>query len=216
MEGNNKEGMSPPALAQERLREGNRRFVASRNKDRDLMTEVKATAGGQTPFATILHCIDSRVSAELIFDQGVGDLFSVRVAGNIINQDILGSLEFANIASTSKIIVVMGHTSCGAVGAACNHARFDDMVNLNKLIRMIEPAVTAVTEPIEQGERNSGNTDFLNRVARKNVELTVKNLKNESRALALRAEDPSQLKIVGAMYDVSTGVVEFFNDEENS
>jgi len=170
------------------------------------MEEVKVTAGGQNPFATVLHCIDSRVSAELIFDQGVGDLFSIRVAGNIVNQDILGSMEFANVASTSKIIVVMSHTECGAVNAACNHNRFDDLGNLNKLIRMIEPAVAAVSEP--------ENPNFLNRVARKNVELTVKNLKNESRVLRLKAEDSSQLMIVGAMYDISTGKVCFFNDED--
>ena len=207
MEENNKPDMTP-ALAQECLRDGNRRFVNSRNKERDLMYEVKATAGGQNPFATVLHCIDSRVSAELIFDQGVGDLFSIRVAGNIVNEDILGSMEFANVASTSKIIVVMGHTECGAVNAACNHNRFDDLGNLNKLIRMIEPAVAAVPE--------SKNPDFLNIVARKNVELTVKNLKNESRVLRLKAEDSTQLIIVGAMYDISTGIVTFFNDEENS
>lgn len=212
---NNKVNMTP-ALAQKCLREGNIRFVNSRNKERNLMEEVKATAKGQSPFATILHCIDSRVSAELIFDQGIGDLFSVRVAGNIVNQDILGSLEFGSIASTSKIIVVMGHTRCGAVGAACNHARFDELGNLNKLIRMIEPAVAAVPEPKNPDERNSGNIEFLNNVAKKNVELTVKNLKNESRVLANRAEDTTQLIIVGAMYDIGSGEVEFFNDEENS
>lgn len=153
-----------------------------------------------------MHCIDSRVSAELIFDQGVGDLFSIRVAGNIVNEDILGSMEFANLASTSKIIVVMGHTGCGAVNAACNHDRFDDFGNLNKLIRMIEPAVAAVPK--------SENPGFLNNVAKKNVELTVKNLKNESRALRLKAEDSTQLIIVGAMYDISTGEVCFFNDDD--
>ena len=210
---NNKTEMTP-AMAQDCLREGNIRFVNSKREDRNLMEEVNATAGGQNPFATVLHCIDSRVSAELIFDQGVGDLFSVRVAGNIVNQDIIGSMEFANVASTSKIIVVMGHTSCGAVGAACNHARFDDLNNLNKLVRMIEPAVTAVTEPKNIDDRNSGNKDFLNRVAKKNVELTVKNLKNESRVLRLKAEDPTQLIIVGAMYDISTGKVCFFNDDD--
>lgn len=180
------------------------------------MEEVKSNSWRSESFCNCIALIDSRISAELIFDQGVGDLFSVRVAGNIVNQDILGSMEFANVASTSKIIVVMGHTSCGAVGAACNHARFNYLGNLNKLVRMIEPAVTAVTEPKNQDERNSGNKEFLKNVVKKNVELTVKNLKNESRVLRLKAEDPSQLIIVGAVYNISTGVVTSFNDEENT
>ena len=147
-----------PNGAWELLKEGNKRFVEKNFADRDLLQQVKETTSGQYPFATILGCIDSRVSAELIFDQGVGDIFSARVAGNIVNEDILGSMEFACKLAGTKIIVVLGHTSCGAVKGACDDAK---MGNLTELLSKIKPAVEAVNEPSNSEMRNSKNIDFV-------------------------------------------------------
>ena len=133
------------------LRLGNQRFVNKNQLNRDLLQQVKQTSTGQYPFATILSCIDSRVSSELIFDQGIGDIFSVRIAGNFVNEDILGSMEFACKLAGTKLILVLGHTACGAVKGACDHARLG---NLTALINKIEPAVEAVTEPKEESQRN--------------------------------------------------------------
>ena len=148
-----------PALAQEELVAGNQRFLNKTQIERDLLAQVQDTTSGQYPFATILSCIDSRVSAELVFDQGVGDIFSVRIAGNFVNEDILGSMEFASKLAGTKLIVVLGHTSCGAVKGACDHARLG---NLSALIQKIEPAVAAVSSPEEADLRTSANLDFLN------------------------------------------------------
>ena len=149
------------------LKLGNQRFVSKNQLNRDLLQQVKETSTGQYPFATILSCIDSRVSSELIFDQGIGDIFSVRIAGNFVNEDILGSMEFACKLAGTKLIVVLGHTACGAVKGACDHARLG---NLTALINKIEPAVDAVIEPQDKSLRNSSNIEFVNRVAEKNVE----------------------------------------------
>ena len=135
-----------PVLSLEVLKKGNERFRANLKAPRDLMQQVAATSTGQYPFATVLSCIDSRVSSELIFDQGIGDLFSVRIAGNFVNEDILGSMEFACKLAGTKLVVVLGHTACGAVKGACDHARLG---NLTALIKKIEPAVAAVKEPEE-------------------------------------------------------------------
>ena len=150
------------------LKLGNQRFVNKNQLNRDLLRQVKETSTGQYPFATILSCIDSRVSSELIFDQGIGDIFSVRIAGNFVNEDILGSMEFACKLAGTKLIVVLGHTACGAVKGACDHARLG---NLTALINKIEPAVDAVIEPQDKSLRNSSNIEFVNRVAEKNVEM---------------------------------------------
>ncbi len=192
-----------PVAAIELLREGNQRFVASKKADRDLLGQVSDTASGQYPFATILSCIDSRVSAELIFDQGVGDIFSARVAGNIVNEDLLGSIEFACKLAGTKVLVVLGHTACGAVKGACDDAK---MGNLTILLDKIKPAVEAVTEPADSSLRNSKNIDFVNAVALKNVHMTIENTRNP---VLKEMEDNGEIKIVGAMYDIKNGSVTF-------
>ena len=196
-----------PELSLNALIEGNQRFVNNTKLDRDLMDQVKDTSTGQYPFATVLSCIDSRVSSELIFDQGIGDLFSVRIAGNFVNEDILGSMEFACKLAGTKLIVVLGHTSCGAVKGACDHARLG---NLTALIQKIEPAVDAVTEPTDNGMRNSSNIDFVNAVAEKNVHMTIENIRKSSPVLAQMEQDGA-IKIMGGMYNISTGAVEFYD-----
>jgi carbonic anhydrase len=195
-----------PALAQEELVAGNQRFLNKTQIERDLLAQVQDTTSGQYPFATILSCIDSRVSAELVFDQGVGDIFSVRIAGNFVNEDILGSMEFASKLAGTKLIVVLGHTSCGAVKGACDHARLG---NLSALIQKIEPAVAAVSSPEEADLRTSANLDFVNAVAKKNVEMTIDNIRNQSEVLK-ELEDMGDIKIIGAMYDIATGSVTFY------
>lgn len=195
-----------PQLAKNTLVEGNTRFVQGRQAGRDLMSQVKQTSTGQYPFATILSCIDSRVSSELIFDQGIGDIFSVRIAGNFVNEDILGSMEFACKLAGTKLVVVLGHTACGAVKGACDHARLG---NLTALINKIEPAVEAVTEPTDESQRNSSNIDFVNEVAKKNVYMTIDNIRESSQVLK-EMEDAGEIEIVGGMYDIKTGEVIFY------
>ncbi|RKN83008.1 carbonic anhydrase family protein [Ulvibacterium marinum] len=187
------------------LREGNKRFLENKKANRDLLEQVRDTASGQYPFATILSCIDSRVSAELIFDQGVGDIFSARVAGNIVNEDVLGSIEFACKLAGTKVVVILGHTACGAVKGACDDAK---MGNLTILLNKIKPAVKAVTEPAEADLRSSRNLDFVNEVAEKNVQLTIENTRRMSPILR-EMEENGEIKIVGAMYDVLNGKVTF-------
>lgn len=194
-----------PDSAIQLLKEGNKRFVAKKMTDRDLIQQVKATATGQYPFATILSCIDSRVSAELIFDQGVGDIFSARVAGNIVNEDILGSMEFACKLAGTKVIVVMGHTSCGAVKGACDDAKLG---NLTILLHKIKAAVRSVTEPSKKEERNSKNLAFVDRVAEENVRLTIDDIRSLSTVLS-DMEEVGEIAIVGAMYDIADGKVHF-------
>lgn len=189
------------------LKEGNIRFQKNLKANRNLLEQVNDTADGQFPFATILSCIDSRVSAELVFDQGLGDIFSIRIAGNFVNQDILGSMEFACKLAGTKLIVVLGHTSCGAVKGACDHAR---MGNLTTLINKIEPAVYAVEEPEDKAMRNSSNLEFVDAVSKKNVEMTLENIRNQS-VILNEMEKNGEIKIVGAMYDISTGGVEFYS-----
>ncbi len=187
------------------LKEGNARFVANKKADRDLLQQVAQTTSGQYPFATILSCIDSRVSAELVFDQGVGDIFSARVAGNIVNEDILGSMEFACKLAGTKVVVVLGHTSCGAVKGACDDAKLG---NLTILLHKIKAAVRAVSEPAEAGQRTSKNIDFVNNVAETNVQLTIEDIRSLSPVLK-EMEDNGEIAIVGAMYDIADGKVHF-------
>ena len=200
------QGIMTPKSAKEELVNGNKRFVESKKVDRDLLKQVEQTSTGQFPFATILSCIDSRVSSELIFDQGIGDIFSVRIAGNFVNEDILGSMEFACKLAGTKLIVVLGHTSCGAVKGACDHARLG---NLTTLINKIEPAVEAVTEPKDESLRNSSNIEFVNEVAKKNVYMTIDNIRNSSEVLKAM-EDAGEIDIIGGMYDIKTGEVSFY------
>ena len=195
-----------PESAIQRLKDGNSRFTKNKNYSRDLTSEVKQTSTGQNPYATVLHCIDSRVSAELIFDEGIGDVFSVRIAGNFENEDILGSMEFACKLAGTKVIVVLGHTACGAVKGACDDAKLG---NLTALINKLKPAVEAVTEPVDTSKRNSGNIDFVNNVAEKNVYMTIENIREKSPVLK-EMEDNGEIKIIGAMYDIKDGSVTFY------
>tara|TARA_R110002049_G_scaffold65035_1_gene170917 strand:- start:38347 stop:38976 length:630 start_codon:yes stop_codon:yes gene_type:complete len=195
-----------PQKSLEYLKEGNQRFQNNLKANRNLLEQVNDTSEGQFPFATILSCIDSRVSAELVFDQGLGDIFSVRIAGNFVNEDILGSMEFACKLAGTKLIVVLGHTSCGAVKGACDHAK---MGNLTKLIEKITPAVNAVSEPKDESLRNSKNLDFVDEVSKKNVQLTIDRIHAESPILS-EMEKNGEILIIGAMYDVNTGEVKFY------
>lgn len=188
------------------LKDGNLRFQNNKKANRDLLEQVGDTSTGQFPFATILSCIDSRVSSELIFDQGVGDIFSVRIAGNFVNKDILGSMEFACKLAGTSLIVVLGHTSCGAVKGACDDAKLG---NLTGMLDKIKPAVNAVTSPEDSNLRNSGNIGFVNNVAKKNVELTIENIREESPVLSAM-EAAGEINIVGGMYDIKTGAVTFY------
>jgi len=195
-----------PELSLQALKDGNQRFINATQVVRDLNAQVDATSNGQYPFATVLHCIDSRVSAEHVFDQGIGDLFSIRIAGNFVNEDILGSMEFACKLAGTKVLVVLGHTACGAVKGACDHAR---MGNLTALINKIEPAVDAVELPENESMRNSSNIDFVNSVASKNVEMTLNDIRNKSEILK-EMEINGDLIIIGGMYNIANGKVTFY------
>ena len=195
-----------PESSLQALKDGNQRFINASQLVRDLNAQVDATSMGQYPFATVLHCIDSRVSAEHVFDQGIGDLFSIRIAGNFVNEDILGSMEFACKLAGTKVLVVLGHTACGAVKGACDHAR---MGNLTALVNKIEPAVDAVELPVDESMRNSSNIGFVNSVASKNVEMTLSNIRNKSEILN-QMEASGDLIIIGGMYDIADGKVTFY------
>jgi carbonic anhydrase len=193
-----------PQTALEILKEGNDRFVKNLKANRNLLQQVNDTAKGQFPFATILSCMDSRTSAELVFDQGLGDIFSIRIAGNIVNTDILGSMEFATKVVGTKIIVVLGHTKCGAIVGACNHV---EMGNLTQVLYKIQPAIEA--EKTVKEDRNGSNTSFVNKVTQLNVTMTIERLRKESPIIAA-LEKEGAIKIVGGMYNVDTGKVTFY------
>ncbi|MDO6674339.1 carbonic anhydrase family protein [Tenacibaculum sp. 1_MG-2023] len=195
-----------PEKSLQYLKEGNQRFQNNLKANRNLLEQVNDTREGQFPFATILSCIDSRVSAELVFDQGLGDIFSARIAGNFVNEDILGSMEFACKLAGTKLIVVLGHTSCGAVKGACDNAKLG---NLTNMLGKIKPAVEAVTEPKDESLRNSSNLEFVNKVAEKNVQLTIDRILNESDVLAEMHKN-GEIMIVGAMYNIKDGSVTFY------
>ena len=195
-----------PEKSLEYLKEGNVRFQNNLKANRNLLEQVNDTSDGQFPFATILSCIDSRVSSELVFDQGLGDIFSVRIAGNFVNEDILGSMEFGCKLAGTKLIVVLGHTSCGAIKGACDNA---ELGNLTAMLAKIKPAVNAVSEPKEEDLRNSKNLEFVDNVAAKNVLLTIDRIVAESEVLA-EMQSKGEVKIVGAMYDINSGAVNFY------
>ena len=195
-----------PQKSLEYLKEGNIRFQNNLKANRNLLEQVNDTSDGQFPFATILSCIDSRVSAELVFDQGLGDVFSIRIAGNFINQDILGSMEFACKLAGTKLLVVLGHTSCGAVKGACDNAQLG---NLTAMLEKLKPAVNAVTTPSEFSLRNSSNLEFVDKVAEKNVNLSIQRILSESEILRSMSEK-GEIMIVGGMYDINTGAVTFY------
>lgn len=195
-----------PRKALEILKEGNKRFISNLKAHRDLLQQANETRDGQWPFATILSCIDSRTSAELIFDQGLGDVFSVRIAGNIVNTDILGSMEFACKVAGSKLIVVLGHSKCGAVKGACDHV---EMGNLTELLSKLQPAVYQEKQTLN--DRNSSNTEFVENVAQINVKRSVKNIIERSFILEQMVEN-GEIGIVGAMHNLETGEVTFYDD----
>ncbi len=193
-----------PDKAIEMLKQGNQRFVNAKVLERNLLAQVKETSKGQYPFAAVVSCLDSRVPPEIVFDQGIGDLFVARVAGNFVNDDILGSLEFATKLAGAKLIVVMGHTECGAIKGACDAAQLG---LLTATLANINPAVTAV-----QGNyipKSSKNTEFVQAVSEMNVKLTMQKLRD--RSVVLREMlDKGEIGMVGAMYDLSTGKVTFY------
>jgi len=193
-----------PSMALDLLKEGNRRFVNNLKINRNLLQQANETSDGQHPFAVILSCIDSRTSAELIFDQGLGDVFSIRIAGNIVNEDILGSMEFGCKVAGAKIIVVLGHTKCGAVKGACDNV---ELGNLTSLISKIKPAVDQ--ETATSNNRTSSNASFVENVAELNVSLSVKNILLQSPIIAEMVKN-EEIGIVGAVHDIKTGEVKFF------
>jgi carbonic anhydrase len=195
-----------PAMALELLKEGNKRFVNNLKVNRNLLQQANETSDGQHPFAVILSCIDSRTSVELIFDQGLGDVLSVRIAGNIINEDILGSMEFGCKIAGSKMIVVLGHTKCGAVKGACDHM---EMGNLTALLTKIQPAVYDEKTVIEN--RDSSNDEFVEKVTVINVKRTVHAIMERSPILKEMIETGA-IGIVGGNHDITTGEVSFYED----
>jgi len=186
--------------AYDMLKEGNKRFVENKKSPRNLLDQVTATSTGQYPFAVVLSCIDSRVPAELVFDQGIGDIFSARVAGNIVNEDMLGSIEYGCKVAGSKIVVVLGHTKCGAVTAACKGV---ELGNITPLLAKIQPAVDQVRKTLPDVNETS-----IEKTVVANVELTIERMRAESPILA-EMEKSGEIKIVGAVYSVATGEVEF-------
>jgi len=193
-----------PNKAFQILKDGNERFINNLKANRNLLEQVNETAEGQFPFATILSCIDSRTSAELIFDQGLGDIFSIRIAGNILNEDILGSMEFATKIVGTKIVVVLGHTKCGAIVGACNHV---EMGNLTTLLNKVQPAIYNEKETKEN--RDGNNPAFVKNVTELNVHLTIDRIRRESPIIA-ELEQQGHIKIVGGLYEVETGKVIFY------
>ena len=182
------------------LADGNARFVAATPVRRDYSDQIRATAAGQYPVAVVLGCIDSRVPVETVFDQGIGDIFTARIAGDIVNTELLGSMEFACQLAGAKLVVVLGHTSCGAVKGAISSARLG---NLTQLVQKIEPAVEAT-----EAERDVDNADYVDGVAEENVRMVIAEIRRESSVLATM-EEAGEIRIVGGMYDVSTGEVNF-------
>jgi carbonic anhydrase len=193
-----------PEMALRLLKDGNKRFLDKATISRSYDKQIELTTSGQYPFAAVVSCIDSRIPTEIVFDQGIGDIFNARIAGNFVNQDILGSLEFACKLAGSKLIVIMGHTACGAVKGACDHA---ELGNLTAMLENIKPALNEVKTG-EGVDRSSNNIDFVNEVAVQNVHLTIARLKNDSSVLNGMIQN-GEIKIVGAMYDVSSGKVSF-------
>jgi len=193
-----------PSMALDLLKEGNKRFINNLKANRNLLQQANETSDGQHPFAIILSCIDSRTSAELIFDQGLGDIFSARVAGNIVNEDILGSMEFACKVAGSKIITVLGHTNCGAIKGACDHV---EMGNLTNLLAKIRPAVDAETTITDN--RDSSNNEFVDKVTLINVKRTMKNIIERSPILKEMIEQ-DEIMLIGGVHDIATGEVTFY------
>lgn len=202
---NNLEELTPnDALAI--LMDGNTRFVNGISKNKNLLGRVEETGNQQKPFAAILSCMDSRAPVEILFDQGIGDVFSVRIAGNVVSENVLGSLEYAAGVSGSKLIMVMGHTHCGAVKGACDHVEFG---NLTGLLNKIQPAVAAASA--EGGEKNSKNDPFVEAVTRLNIHNSINSILQQSEVIRTLTEE-GKIKLVGALYCVSKGTVELLGN----
>nr|WP_024965933.1 carbonic anhydrase [Pantoea sp. IMH] len=197
-----RDGMTPDAVI-ERFKQGNLRFRENRPVKHDFLEQKRSSVAGQYPAAVILSCIDSRAPAEIVLDAGIGETFNSRVAGNISNRDILGSMEFACAVAGAKVVLVMGHTRCGAVRGAIDNA---ELGNLTGLLDEIKPAIAKTAY---SGERKGSNYDFVDAVARKNVEMTIENIRKNSPVLK-DLEAQKKIKIVGSMYHLSGGKVEFF------
>lgn len=193
-----------PKSALKLLKDGNKRFVNNLKFNRNLLKQVNDTSDGQHPFAVILSCIDSRTSAELIFDQGLGDVFSCRIAGNILNEDILGSMEFACKIAGAKLIMVLGHTNCGAIKGACDHV---EMGNLSHLLHKVQPAIEL--EKTTKENRNSSNNEFVENVAKINVKEILKEIEKKS-PIIKEMKESGEIAIAGGMYNVASGVVDFY------
>lgn len=193
-----------PELAFQILKEGNERFVKNLKANRNLLQQVNETKEGQFPFATILSCMDSRTSAELIFDQGLGDIFSIRIAGNILNEDILGSMEFGTKVVGTKVILVLGHTKCGAIVGACNGV---ELGSLTGLLHKVQPAIEAETSI--QDDRSGSNAHFVHKVTLNHVRLTMKAIPEKSEIIRTLIQE-GKVRIVGGLYNVESGVVDFF------
>jgi len=193
-----------PQQALAELRDGNARFLAGKPLVRDFPGQVKAASSGQYPFAVVLSCLDSRQPIEIVFDQGIGDIFSARVAGNVLNDDILGSMEFACKASGAKLIVVVGHSNCGAVKGAIDDVQLG---NLTGLLAKIKPAIDAVPQDVQP--RTSKNHAFVDQVSEVHVQQVMKEIRERSPILR-EMLDQGQIGLVGGMYDLSTGKIEFY------
>ncbi|PJD93526.1 MAG: carbonic anhydrase [Legionella sp.] len=193
-----------PDQAIDLLQKGNQRFIQNLRFNRNLLEQVNETAEGQYPFASILSCIDSRTPAELIFDQGLGDIFSIRIAGNIVNDDIIGSLEFSCKIAGSKLIVVLGHTNCGAIKGACDKAKLG---YLTQLLNKITPAIEKETH--FKADRNGSNLPYVNEVAKINVKNSMDAILNQS-GIIRELITSQKIKIIGGLYDVVSGRVSFF------
>jgi len=192
-----------PEMAIDYLKDGNRRFLDNLKVNRNLLKQVNLTSEGQFPFAAILSCIDSRTSAEIIFDQGLGDIFSIRIAGNVLNEDIIGSMEYACQIAGSRLVLVLGHTKCGAIMSACDN---QELGHFTGLLGKLRPAMES--EKSTLADRNSGNISYVNRVSLNNVEQTVRLIRVKSRILD-EMERSGAIRITGGLYDIETGVVSF-------
>lgn len=197
-----------PLSALNSLKEGNSRFMNNLKVNRNLLQQVNETSDGQWPFAVIVSCIDSRSSAELIFDQGLGDVFSIRVAGNVINTDVIGSIEYACKLAGSKLVVILGHTQCGAIKGACDHI---ELGNLTELLSKIQPAVYQEKTFLNPEDRNSKNNIFVENVATLNVRRSVKTVIDRSYILEQMVEK-GEIGIIGAKLSIETGKVDFYED----
>lgn len=195
-----------PKKALELLKAGNQRFVNNLKVNRNLLNQMNETSEGQYPFAIVLSCIDSRTSAELIFDQGLGDIFSCRIAGNIINDDIIGSMEFACKVAGAKLIMVLGHTKCGAIKGACDHVKLG---SLTGLLKKIKPAMK-LEKKTKKADRHSENSEFVENVAHLNVDVAMKQISKKSSILRKMIKK-GDITVAGGVYDVGTGVVNFLN-----